>query len=221
MRRWLRDHSLTLTMLGLFAIFFIGQTITGMRSYNQDQIDHGETPVAYSSYLRSGHFVEATFENWESEFLQMGLYVALTAFLIQRGSAESKDPDAEEPVDEDPRPKSAQPDAPWPVRRRGAALAVYEHSLTVALLLLFAATFVIHAMGGARHYNEEQLAHGGEAISTIAFLQTARFWFESFQNWQSEFLSVGVLVVFSIFLRQRNSPESKPVAAPHSATGSS
>ncbi|MBA3644442.1 MAG: hypothetical protein H0W59_10300 [Chloroflexia bacterium] len=220
MRRWLRDHSLTLTMLGLFAIFFIGQTITGMRSYNQDQIDHGETPVAYSSYLRSGHFVEATFENWESEFLQMGLYVLLTVFLFQRGSSESKDPDAKEPVDDDPSAERDRPDAPWPVRQGGFALALYQHSLTIALLLLFAVSFIFHAMGGARHFSAEQIAHGGEAVSTLAFLQTAQFWFESFQNWQSEFLSVGVLVILSVYLRQRGSPESKPVAAPHSATGS-
>ncbi len=220
MRHWLRDHGLTLTMFGLFAIFLVGQSITGLREYNHNRHDHDETSITYSSYLRTGHFIEATFENWESEFLQMGLYVVLTAVLFQRGSAESKDPDRQEPVDEDPRLESAQLGVPWPVRRRGVALAVYEHSLSIALLLVFVASFVLHALGGAHDYSEEQLAHGGQAVSALAYLRTARFWFESFQNWQSEFLSIGAVVILSVYLRQRGSPESKPVAAPHSATGS-
>jgi hypothetical protein len=221
MRRTLRDHGLTLTMLGLFLVFFAGQTVTGLRDYNQDQKDHGEAAVSYGAYLRTGHFVEATFENWESEFLQMGLYVLLTVFLFQRGSSESKDPDGDESVDEDPRDAVGQPNVPGPVRRGGVALALYEHSLTTVLLLLFLLSFILHAMGGAREFSAEQLAHGGQAVSTLAYLRTAHFWFESFQNWQSEFLSVATLVALSIVLRQRGSPESKPVAAPHSKTGTS
>jgi hypothetical protein len=103
----------------------------------------------------------------------------------------------------------------------GAALALYEHSLTIALLLLFAASFALHAMGGAREFSQEELAHGGQAVSTLEFMRTARFWFESFQNWQSEFLAVAALAVLSVFLRQRGSPESKPVAAAHAETGTS
>ncbi len=148
MRRWLRDHSLTLTMLGLFVVCLIGQSLTGHREYNQDQTEHGEETVGYAAYLRTGHFVEATFENWESEYLQMALYVLLTTFLFQRGSSESKNPDGDEPVDEDPRGAGANPDAPWAVRRGGAALAIYQHSLTLVLLLLFLLSFILHAAGG-------------------------------------------------------------------------
>jgi hypothetical protein len=219
MREWLRDHGLTLTMLGFFAVFLVAQSVTGMRSYNQDQRQHNEATVDYLAYLKSGHFVEATFENWESEYLQMGVYVLFTAFLFQRGSAESKDPDEDEPVDEDPRQRAGESSAPWVVRRGGAALAVYQHSLTIALFLFFLMSFVIHAWGGARNYSQEQVAHGGQAVSTARFLTTSTFWFQSFQNWQSEFLAVASLAWLSIFLRQRGSPESKPVAAPHRQTG--
>ena len=220
MRRLLRDNGLTLIMFGFFAVFFVAQSVTGSREYNQDQREHGEPEIGYADYLRTGHFVEATFENWESEFLQMSAYVLFTAFLFQRGSAESKDPDAQSPVDEDPREVAGRPDAPWPVRRGGFVVVLYQHSLSIALFLLFLASFALHAWGGAREYSAEQLVHGGQEVSTLAYLLTARFWFESFQNWQSEFLAVGVLAVLSIFLRQRGSPESKPVAAPHSTTGS-
>jgi hypothetical protein len=220
MQRWLRDHGLTLTMLAFFAVFLVAQSVTGMRADNEDRREHGEATVGYGEYLRSGHFIEATFENWESEYLQMGVYVLFTVFLYQRGSAESKDPDKDEPVDADPRQHLRDPEAPWPVRRGGFGLRLYEHSLSLALFLLFLGAFVMHAWGGARGYSEEQVAHGGEAVSTWTFLGTSRFWFESFQNWQSEFLAVASLAWLSIFLRQRGSPESKPVAAPHSETGS-
>ena len=165
--------------------------------------------------------MEATFENWESEYLQIGVYVLFTAFLYQRGSAESKDPDKREAVDEDPRQHLRDPEAPWPVRRGGVALKLYEHSLSLALFLLFLASFALHAWGGAREYSEERVAHGGEAVSTLGFVRMSRFWFESFQNWQSEFLAVASLAWLSIFLRQRGSPESKPVAALHGETGNS
>jgi hypothetical protein len=219
MKRFFRNNGLTIVLLTLFAFSLIGQIVTGMRDYNDDQREHGEAPVSLAGYLTTGAFVEAVFENWESEFLQMGLYVLLTAFLFQKGSAESKDPDGEEAVDEDPAQGRERADAPWPVRRGGLALKLYEHSLAIALLTLFVISFLLHAAGGASAYNEEQQVHGGELISFFGYLATARFWFESFQNWQSEFLSIAMIVVLSIFLRQRGSPESKPVAAPHSATG--
>lgn len=219
MRRIVRDQSLTLTMVALFGLFLLFQSLTGFRVYNADQREHGEATIGFTSYLRSGHFVEATFENWESEYLQMGFYVALTAFLFQRGSSESKDPDKSEPVDEDPRAAANDPDAPWPVRRGGIALVIYQHSLTIALLLLFLFCFAMHAWGGAHEYSQEQLSHGGSAVTTWQFMRTSSFWFQSFQNWQSEFLAVASLAVLSVFLRQRGSPESKPVATPHHETG--
>lgn len=219
MRQFFRDNGLLLTMFGLFVVFLVAQSVTGYRVDNNDRQEHGKPTIGFSDYLTSGHFIEATFENWESEYLQMGAYVFLTAFLVQRGSAESKDPDKEEPVDEDPRQERHRPDAPWAVRHGGVVLTLYEHSLTIVLVLLFLFSFIMHAIGGAQEYSQEQLAHGGQAVSTIEFLQAPEFWFQSFQNWQSEFLAVASLVLLSIFLRQRGSPESKPVAAAHSETG--
>jgi hypothetical protein len=221
MPRIIKNQSLSIVMFALFFVATLGMVATGQRNYNDEQQEHGQQPVGVVAYLTTGAFVEAFFENWESEFLQMGLYVLLTAFLFQKGSAESKDPDADEPVDADPRGERDKPDAPGPVERGGLGLLLYENSLAIALFALFALTFVLHVLGGAADYNEQQLAHGGETISTLGYLVTSRMWFESFQNWQSEFVSVGALVVLSIFLRQRGSPESKPVAAAHAETGAS
>jgi hypothetical protein len=184
-----------------------------------DSRDHGDRPPAYGEYLTSGGFVEATFENWESEFLQMAAYVMFTVRLRQKGSAESKKLEGREEVDADPRLVRDRENAPWPVRRGGFVLTLYEHSLGIAFALLFLLSFVAHALGGAADYSKERLLHGGTPVSMLQYLGTSRFWFESFQNWQSEFLAVGSIVVLSIFLRQRGSPESKPVAAPHSQTG--
>jgi hypothetical protein len=169
--------------------------------------------------LSSGHFIEATFENWESEYLQMALYVLLTAFLFQRGSSESKDPDEPESVDQNPRFAAYRSDAPWPVRKGGVALKLYENSLTLALFIFFAFSFGMHLYGGARAFSQDQVTHGGSAVSTLKFATTAEFWFQSFQNWQSEFLAVASVAWLSVYLRQRGSPESKPVAAPHRETG--
>ncbi|MFN8512867.1 MAG: DUF6766 family protein [Thermomicrobiales bacterium] len=219
MPRVIKNQSLTIVMFALFLLSALGMVVTGVRHYNDDQREHGQQAVGVSGYLRTGAFIEALFENWESEFLQMGVYVLLTAFLFQKGSAESKDPDGEEEVDKDPRNQRDKSDAPGPVKQGGLALLLYENSLAIALFALFVLTFALHALGGAADYNEQQLAHGGETVSTFGYLLTAQMWFESFQNWQSEFLSVGALVVLSIFLRQRGSPESKPVAAAHAETG--
>jgi hypothetical protein len=150
----------------------------------------------------------------------MAMYVLLTAFLYQRGSAESKQIGKREEVDRDPRLARNKPGAPWPVRRGGWVLKVYESSLSLAFLLLFFVSFALHAAGGVVEYNADQAVHGGEQLSIAGYLATAQFWFESFQNWQSEFLSLVAMVVLSIFLRQRGSPESKPVDAPHHQTGS-
>jgi hypothetical protein len=220
MREWLRDHGLLIANLLLFVVFFGGMVLSGFRVYNSEQLEHGEEAVPLGRYLLSGEFSEATFENWESEFLQMAMYVVLTAFLFQRGSSESKPVDEPAPQDEDPREAAYRTDAPWPVRRGGWVLSAYEHSLSALFFILFFASIAGHAIGGAKAYSDEQLAHGGEPVSTLQYLRTSQFWFESFQNWQSEFLAVAVIVFASIYLRQRGSPESKPVAEPHHETGS-
>jgi len=218
MRRVLRDNALSLTMFGLFLIFLMAQSFAGYRSNNSENEEHGQPPESYAEYLTSGAFVEATFENWESEFLQMGAYVLLTAFLIQKGSPESKNPDGEE-ADADPRAERDKPDAPGPVKRGGLALALYEYSLSIAMFGLFLFSFALHALGGHAEYNQQQLEHGQAAVSLWSFVTSSEFWFQSMQNWQSEFLAVATLAVLGIWLRQRGSPESKPVAAPHAQTG--
>jgi hypothetical protein len=203
-------------MFSIFAVAIVCHSIAGWHRFNDEQREHRAPEIHYDQYLRSGDFIESVFENWESEFLQMAAFVLLASFLFQRGSAESNDPD-ETNDDTTPRPL---PNSPWPVRKGGVALRLYSHSLTLALSLLFAISFALHALGGLNKLNLEALQHGAPQQSLADYLRGATFWFESFQNWQSEFLSVGVLIVLSIFLRERGSSQSKPVHAPHSTTGS-
>jgi membrane protein implicated in regulation of membrane protease activity len=212
-------NALSLTCFATFLVLLVGMVLTGHHAFNAEQLEHGEAQVSLWSYFGQGHVWEALFENWESEFLQMAAYVVLTAYLIQRGSAESKDPDKHEVTDDDPRDADERRAVPWPVRRGGLVLKLYEHSLAIAFALLFVGSFIGHAFGGVASYNDEAVAHGEPTISTWHFVKGSQFWFESFQNWQSEFLAVVAIVVLSIFLRQRGSPESKAVAAPHHATG--
>jgi hypothetical protein len=218
-RKALRDNALSLIMLGLFVLFWGGQSVTGWHHHNAELTEHDRPAVTWWQYVRSGDFFEATAENWESEFLQMGLFVLLSAFLVQRGSAESKKPEGDE-HEEDPE-RARKPDSPWPVQRGGLLLKLYSNSLSVVLLTLFAGSFAIHVAAGVAAHNEEAAAHGGATLTAWQFLGSSELWFQSFQNWQSEFLSVGVLVVLSIFLRQQGSPQSKPVHAAHAETGSS
>ena len=219
MRRIFRNNGLSLVLLLIFVGTTLGQTFTGYHENNEQLRDHGQSQISLREYLASGHFWEATAENWESEFLQMSMFVLLTAWLYQKGSAESKDPDGEEPVDNDPRLSRHDPDAPWPVRRGGWVLWLYSHSLSIAFLVMFLASFWIHAAKGAQEYSEDQRQHGRPPVTAMQYMATSRFWFESLQNWQSEFLSLLAMVVLSIYLREKGSPESKPVAAPHSVNG--
>lgn len=219
MRQWLRQNSLGLVLLVLFLLFLVGQSLTGHRHYNEEQQTHQQSVVTYQEYIGSGEFIESVFENWESEFLQMGAYVVLTVFLYQKGSAESKKLIGKEAVDQDPQ-QSRSVHAPWPVRAGGWILKLYEHSLSIAFLLLFLLSFWLHAYGGAQQTCQENLEHGqAECLSTAAYMSTSKFWFESFQNWQSEFLAVFSIVILSVYLRQKGSPESKPVNTPHAKTG--
>ena len=213
--RTLRDHGLSLVLLALFVACMLGQVGAGYRAYNRDQREHGEAQATLSEYLRSSHFAEATAENWESEFLQMAAYVWLTAFLFQRGSAESNDPDEKR----EPKPPVDPRRVPWPARRGGLARRIYARSLSLAFALLFLVSFSLHAVAGAAHYSAEEVAHGGQVVTTWRYLGTSQFWFESFQNWQSEFLAILSMIVLSIFLRQEGSPESKDVDSPHAETG--
>ncbi|WP_334180314.1 DUF6766 family protein [Pseudoxanthomonas sp.] len=210
---WYRN-GLSLVLLGMFLVFFAAQTCTGWRADNQERAQQGQAAQPLTTYLQGGHFLSATFENWESEFLQMGMYVLLTVWLRQRGSAESRELDpAQEQERVDPGP------TPTPVTKGGVWKWLYAHSLSVAFGVLFLCAFVGHAYGSWLHENEQRIAQGLAAIPLSTHLGGAQFWFESMQNWQSEFLAVLSIVVLSIFLRQDKSPESKALAAPHGQTG--
>jgi hypothetical protein len=219
MRQFLRDNGLSVTLFMLFLISLVGQALTGWRAHAEELRIHELPAVGFAAYLGSGHFISAVFENWESEFLQMAAYVLLTIFLFQKGASESKKPDEHNPEDESPSTHRSDPDAPWPVHRGGLLLKLYSHSLSVALVTLFLVSFFLHLAGSTRRMNEEALEHRQSRQTMADTLVNPEFWYESFQNWQSEFLSIGVLLVLGIYLRERGSPESKPVAAPHGATG--
>lgn len=210
---WKRN-GLSLVLLALTVVFIVGQAVAGHHVHNQELTQHGRAPIDLWHYLATGHFVSATFENWESEFLQMGMYVLLTVTLRQRGSAESRPLDpAQEQSRVEPGP------TPWPVRRGGVWKVLYGHSLAIAFGLLFLLSFTLHALGSWRAEQAEQLLRGLPAPGFLQHMASSTFWFESMQNWQSEFLAVLSLVVLTIFLRQKDSPQSKPVEAPHAQTG--
>ena len=219
MRRFWRNNSLSIVLFALFFAFLVGQTLTGWNVYNQDQTEHHEQGVTLVSYLATGHFGEAVFENWESEFLQMGSYVFLTIYLFQKGSAESRDPEKARPA-RTPSKTSKNKNAPWPVQRGGWILKLYQNSLGIAFILLFILSLALHAVEGSRQNCQEGVAHNQGCETFTEYVTGSQFWFESFQNWQSEFLAVGSIVVLSIFLRQKDSSESKPVTVPNSTTGS-
>ena len=211
--RILRDNGLTLALLALFFLSTAGQIVTGLQVYNEERVHEGLTPLAgLIEYVRSVHFRSTFFENWESEFLQMAIYVLLTIFLYQKGSSESKPPPEEEQKSKE-FPQKRYFKNSWLLRK------LYENSLCTSLFVLFAISILLHAQGSNGLINEENEHHGKTLISFWQTFSENEFWFESFQNWQSEFFSMAVLVVFSIFLRQKDSPQSKEVDAPHLKTG--
>ncbi|WP_439558716.1 DUF6766 family protein [Dyadobacter sp.] len=209
-------NSLSIVFITLFLVTLAGQAITGWHEHNSELEQDNAAPIGFTAYLQSGHFISATFENFESEFLQMALYVVLTVELRQKGSAESKSLDEKEEVDREPQPGK---DAPWAVNKGGWILKLYENSLFAMFLILFLISWYLHLYGSWVDHNEQQALNGLPADSMGNYLTQANFWFEAFQNWQSEFLSIASIVVFTIFLRQKGSPESKPVDAPNSETG--
>lgn len=218
MKKILRENGLSILFAFLTVITIVGQLLVGWHEFNNELNDYGQPPLSITAYLTSGHCIEGIFENWESEFLQMGLYVLLTVSLYQKGSSESKS--LSEPEEVDREPTSTRKGAPWPVRRGGWVLKLYQNSLSIAFFLLFGLSFWLHAIGGTKQYNTEQVLKGkADVLSVWQFLGTSEFWFQSLQNWQSEFLSVLSLVVLSIYLRQKGSPESKPVDAANDETG--
>ncbi|MEO7175374.1 MAG: DUF6766 family protein [Saprospiraceae bacterium] len=209
-------NSLSIVFILLFAISLIGQIYTGWQEYNNFLTDHHQASSALSQYLSSGHFLQATFENWESEFLQMAIFVLFTVSLRQVGSSESKKLGVKEEVDRQPKYHKG---SPWPVKKGGFILTLYKHSLSISLLILFIFSFLLHFYGSYRDFNEVQSLEGKATEDLATYRTNSRFWFESFQNWQSEFMSIFAIIFLSIYLREFGSPQSKPVDAPHIETG--
>lgn len=208
-------NSLSIVVLLLMFACLTGQFFTGMKTENKELAEQGQATLTLFEYFHSGHFIQATFENWESEFLQMMLYIVLTVKLRQKGSSESKSLEKEEDVDKDPAPHK---NAPWPVKKGGIWLKIYQHSLSLAFGILFLISFVLHFYGSLKEYNTEQIAKKLPVSPAQEYFTNSRFWFESLQNWQSEFLAVASIVLLSIWLREKGSPESKPVDMPHNET---
>jgi hypothetical protein len=211
MKAFVRDNGLTLALATMFVFSLVGMILSGRATYNDDLAEHGRPPVGVAGYVLSGNFQSSLFENWESEFLQMATYVVLTAWLFQRGSSESRDPD-------DPNRDSDELSAEE-ISRSPIWSWVYSYSLGLTLAALFVCSFVLHWFGSFAAANEEARLHGGQVETIADHLVSSKLWFESFQNWQSEFLSTALLVVLSIVLRHKGSPESKPVAAGNEETG--
>lgn len=218
MARFLRDNGLSIAFLGLFLISWAVMSLSGLYVENKEREEHGEPAIGYVEYVSDAHFWQATLENFQSEFLQMATFVWFTTFLYQKGSPESRKISGTDPVEKDPR-RNRKPDSPWPVHRGGLVLELYSRSLTLVLFGLFFVSWFGHAWSGTAAYNQLQAMHGGEQIGVLQFVATSQFWFETLQNWQSEWMAIFSLVVLAIFLRQRGASESKPVFEPHSKTG--
>lgn len=215
----LKNNGLSIVLLVLFVGTLVGFIFSGYADINDERQQKDEPPLSMTEYLTGGEFSEQLFVNWESEFLQQFAYVVLTIFLFQKGSSESKKIDEPDPADERPAAHRNDPNAPWPVRRGGLSLTLFQNSLSLVFITLFVIAFLLHGLSGMNALNTERALQGQAGISFLQFLGTAHFWSQSFQNWQSEFLSVFAIVVLGIFLRQYGSPESKPVHSPNHQTG--
>lgn len=211
MRRFWQNNSLSIVLFGIFFCALVGMSVVGWRSANNEALGHNQSTESYSTYVTSGDFIEGVFENWESEFLQMFALVMLTIWLRQKGADDSKPIRGKTPQDTSSR-LSIIGAGDWKKRRKAIGHTLYSHSLSLALISIFLLSFLLHAAGGAAATNDEAAMHNDpERYSTLTYITTAKFWYESLQNWQSEFLAVGSLLLLSIKLRERGSPESKPV----------
>ncbi|HEY7706622.1 MAG TPA: DUF6766 family protein [Gaiellaceae bacterium] len=223
MRRFIRENSLSLFFLALFVLALVGQSIAGYHLYNEEQAEHGRTLTGYFRYLVSSDFGADTLENWQSEWLQFWLFALATVWLIQKGSNESKAP-GDQGLEHDAQQKvkgHAPENAPRWAKARDWRLGIYSWSFTIVMGTIFLATWFGQSVASWNVYNDEQSAHDQASVSWLEYVASADFWERTLQNWQSEFLAVGTMAVLTIYLRQRGSPESKPVGAPHAETGSS
>jgi hypothetical protein len=224
MRRWLRDNSLSLFFLGAFFLALVGQSLAGVRVFNDEAMEHGDATISYWRYLVSSHFGQATLENWQSEYLQFALFIYMSIWLVQRGSNESKELD-QVGRESDRRQRVggwSDPQSPRPARARGGfARWLYSNSLMLLMLLIFFGSWGAQSVTGWTEYNDEQRDHEDGRISWLTYVTRPEFWEDTLQNWQSEFLAVGSMAIFTVYLRQRGSPESKPVGARHDETAAS
>jgi hypothetical protein len=223
LRRFLFENGLSLFFGAIFLATIFGQSFAGQRAYNSDQREHGEPTVSWWDYVLSPDFGGAVLENWQSEFLQFTLFILVTVWLVQKGSNESK---PLEDVGVESKQKQrlegyAPENAPRWAKRTDWTRYLYENSLVLAMSTIFLLSWFAQSLNNLRLENEERREHDGEAIAWSDYILTADFWERTLQNWQSEFLAVGTMAVFTIYLRQRGSPESKPVGAPHEETASS
>ncbi|WP_067481267.1 DUF6766 family protein [Actinomadura hibisca] len=221
MRKALRDNALTLFFLLLMLGALVGQALSGHSEYNNQQVAQGGGTVSLAHYLTTSAFAVDVSENWQSEFLQFFLYIFVTVWLVQRGSPDSKEPGKEgTESDADQRVgPHAGPDSPRWARAGGLRRTLFANSLGLVMGGLFFLTWLAQSVSGRAAYNSDQLAQRQDPIPWLDYLTCAEFWNRTFQNWQSEFLAVASMAALSIYLRQRGSPESKPVGAPHHATG--
>jgi hypothetical protein len=222
-RLWLRNNSLSLFFLLLFLITVFAQSLAGQRAYNQEQLEHDSPTISYARYLVASDFGQAVMENWQSEFLQFTFFIMATVWLIQRGSNESKKPEdiGLESDEKQLMGPHAQQNSPAWAKVGGVRRWAFSNSLLLVMTAIFFASWFAQSATGWTKYNEEQRDHDESAVSWSAYVTRADFWEDTLQNWQSEFLAVGTMAVFTIYLRQRGSPESKPVGAAHQETGSS
>ena len=219
--RFLREQSLSIFFGALFVGALAGQAIAGHAEHNQELRDHHEHSISFGRYVVSSSFGRAMLENWQSEYLQFLLFALATVWFLQKGSPESKELDKAGPESEEDQMigRHARRDSPLWARVGGIRSAIYSNSLLIVMAVIFLGAWFGHSVTGWTDYNEEQLMHDGHEVSWWQFVGTSAFWEQTFQNWQSEFLAVGSFAVLAIYLRQRGSPESKPVGAPHDATG--
>jgi hypothetical protein len=220
-RGFLRDNSLSLAFGAIFLATLAAQAIVGHSDFNADQLAHNGDPISLWRFVRSSEFAVDVLENWQSEYLQFSLFILGTVWLIQRGSPESKHPDSAG-LQSDAEQKlgdHADPDSPRWARVGGWRTRLFSNSLLVVMGAIWVASWLGQSITGRIAYNAERFDHQQSAVSWGEYLTRPDFWNRTLQNWQSEFLAVGSMAVLSIYLRQRGSPESKPVGSPHATTG--
>jgi hypothetical protein len=219
--RFLRENSLSIVFLLIFLLSLTGQAFVGHGLFNQDQLLHHGDPISLGRYLTTSQFAADVAENWQSEYLQFSLYILGTVWLLQRGSPESKELDKAglESLEEQRIGRHATARSPRWAKVGGLRTRLYSNSLVIVMLAIWLGSWLAQSIAGRTEYNAERLSHQVGTISWVHYLGTASFWERTLQNWQSEFLAIGSMAILSVYLRQRGSPESKPVGAPHDETG--